>query len=176
MKLQPLDRLDMEQIREWRNEVQNTLRTPYMLTQEMQREYYDNVICNRGSTTRYWAFVEPVLYEASGEEWPEHELMGYGGLESIEWENSRGEISLLINPDKRHEGLGREAVAMILEQAFSYLNLNSVHGECYASGPVPFWQKIVAEYDAFHTWLPATKFWQGKYHQSYYFTFERGEK
>ena len=187
MKLQPLNRHDMETIREWRDEVPNTLRTPYMLTQEMQREYYDTVICNRDSHTRYWAFMgdpetlpiitgEMLLADSIGVPISGQTLIGYGGLENIEWENSRAEISVLISPDHRHEGRGREAVGMILERAFSFMNLHSVHGECYTSGPVPFWQKIVAEYDAFHTWIPCTKYYQGKYHQSYYFTFERGEK
>ncbi len=99
MELRPLTEENMEQVRIWRHEVPETLRTSYMLTKEMQQDYYRNVICNRNSTTRYWG-----LYGDCGDLQPEKEcphFFGYGGIENISWENRNGEMSLLIAPQWR---------------------------------------------------------------------------
>ena len=40
MTLEPLTLEDMETIRHWRHEIKETLRTPYVLTKEMQEDYY----------------------------------------------------------------------------------------------------------------------------------------
>lgn len=184
MILEPLTREDMEQIRVWRHGVPETLRTPYMLTKEMQEDYYENVICNRNSTTRYWALKDNIV---TGDNWPDiaigranclHPvetmlLIGYGGIENISWENRIGEISLLIAPDYRGKGYGREAVRIFLDQAFNYLNLEYVHGECYGCGPWKFWQKQVKEYLGNGTIFGHCKYWAGRYYQSYQFEFNR---
>ena len=184
MKIQALSSYDMDRIRGWRDEAGETLRTPYLLTKEMQQDYYRNVICNRDSRTRYWAFVEPVAADDDNEDWERdyfYDLIGYGGLENIEWENSRAEISLLIAPDRQCRGYGREAVGIILDQAFKHLNLHSVHGECYECAAVEFWQKMVAIYEklpgirSMINIVPHTKYWKGQYYDSFYFTFIKGE-
>jgi hypothetical protein len=149
-----------------------TLRTPFMLTKEMQEDYYRNVICNRESRTRYWAFRDaPAQYNDLGmpcKNW----LLGYGGIENIEWENRRGEISVLIDPAKHGQKLGTEAVNLILDQAFNYLNLMTVYGECFMSGPHGFWRKILTRlpYQTDTAILPAKKYYKGDYHGSFYFT------
>lgn len=187
MTIAPLTANDMETIRGWRNEAMETLRTPFMLTKEMQADYYRDVICNRDSRTRYWAFVKvnPAFGEYEFE--PYHYLIGYGGLENIEWENSRAEISLLIGPDYRRKGYGSQAVDIILDQAFNYLNLHSVHGECYCCANVKFWESILSDEsissciggrgicESHKTYLLHTKLYNGKYHDSLHFTFIRGE-
>ena len=45
---------DMPQIVKWRNAAAETLRTPFLLNDDMQHQWYKNVICDRKSTTRYW--------------------------------------------------------------------------------------------------------------------------
>lgn len=165
MILKPLSITDMEQVRIWRNEVPETLRTPYMLTYEQQEKYYQEVICDRGGTTRYWGFWDDIKE-------PFESFVGYGGIENIQWENRIGEISVLINPLYRGAGLGREAVKLIFCQAFKILNLNAIWGECYLSSPaVKFWEKLIAEYRAFSVELPHRKYWNGVYWPSLYFTF-----
>ncbi len=162
MILKPLSLDDMETVRGWRNSVLETLRTPYMLTREMQEDYYRKVICDRNSTTRYWGF-----WEIS----PDN-FIGYGGIEHIEWENSRGEISVLINPDYRRIGYGVKAVQLILDQAFNYMNLFSVHAEVYTCANYGFWQKMADKYcDGQGVLLPCTKYYNGAYWDSYYHTF-----
>lgn len=161
MELRPLSAEDAELVRQWRLEVPETLRTPLMLTQEMQRDWYDMEICNRDSHTRYWGL------------WTEDAFVGYGGIEHIEWENRRGEISVLIAPELHGKGYGRRAVGLFLREAFMTLNLEHVWGECYSCGPVGFWEKLVKEYDGFAVMLPAHKYWNGSYWAAYYFDFNR---
>ncbi len=177
MILKPLSLDNMETIRIWRNDCRETLRTPYMLTREMQEDYYRKVICDRNSTTRYWGLWR------HGYDWPtvnpnilqeDTRFVGYGGIEHIEWENSRGEISLLIGSSYREKGYGAKAVQSILNEAFNHLGLHRVYGECYYSTTaVRFWQKMVKKYKAFWHPLPDTKYYQGEYWGSYYFVFKK---
>ncbi len=190
MKLEPLTREDMEQIRIWRHQFPETLRTPYMLTKEMQEDYYLNTICNRESHTRYWALWidEPhVTHQGwtlaadapSRFDVPTQTAFptfaGYGGIENISWENRTGEISLLIDPGRHGEGLGTEAVALFLDQAFNYLNLNAVFAECYGCGPTGFWKKMYHRYGGQRAYLHCRKYYGGKSYGSEVTTFMRGE-
>lgn len=186
MTLRPLSLSDMEAIRQWRNEVPETLRTPFELTAEQQEDWYRNVICDRRSTTRYWGiwnvvdltgqkreFKEPSYYlfkQGAEADW---RLIGYGGIENIQWENRLGEISLLIAPEQRGNGLGAAAVEEILRRAFGRLNLYGVWGECYTcSSAVRFWERQVKKWGGSSVVLPGhRKYWQGNYWPSLYFYF-----
>ena len=205
MKLKVLSSEDMETVREWRSEVPETLRTPYELTYEMQQDYYQNVISNRESKTRYWGIWEqvnterhakcprcgnPITWHSDaggsflrcpccshkfpmpGEQTLYNTFIGYGGIENIEWENGRGEISLLIGPDYRRKGYGAQAVEAILDKAFNYLRLPNVHGECYYISPaVPFWKNLVKQYGGYGIDFPGTKLYGGTIYASYLFNF-----
>ena len=179
MELRPLSEANMEQVRVWRHEVPETLRTSYMLTEEMQQDYYRNTICNRNSTTRYWGLWVPQGDFPEDQVIVEHGLawgfIGYGGIENISWENGNGEISLLIGPDYRGRGYGKQAVGLFLDQAFNHMRLHTVHGECYECGPWKFWNKLSRVYSKatadMACWLPCRKYYKGEHHDSYYFTF-----
>ena len=55
------------------------------------------------------------------------ELIGMGGLFAIEWPWQRAELSLCIGEaEHRGKGYGREATMLILDHAFTKLNLHSV--------------------------------------------------
>ena len=174
MKLRPLTEADMEQVRMWRHGVPESLRTPYMLTQEMQADYYRNVICDRDSTTRYWGLWHTAGWHPEPPCWY---FIGYGGIENICWENGNGEISLLLGPDYRGKGYGQQAVGLFLDQAFRHMGLKNVYGECYKCGPWKFWRKMLRVFqgpggDHESAWLPARKYYKGEHHDSYYFTFD----
>jgi RimJ/RimL family protein N-acetyltransferase len=182
LELRPLSAEDMETVRHWRHESMETLRTPYMLTKEQQQDYYRNVICDRRGTTRYWGLhdLDIVTFrEMLGD--PEkgkvrtqfgNSLIGYGGIENIEWENRHGEISIIIAPEYRGKGYGAEGVQLFLQEAFDALNLHAVHGECYYSHDGPaFWKHLVEKYRGWGTDLPHRKFWKGAYWPCYWFIF-----
>ena len=174
MELRPLTEENMEQVRIWRHGVPECLRTPYMLTEEMQQDYYRNIICNRQSTTRYWGLHRelPACHDY-GITLPSKSIFtGYGGIENISWENGNGEISLLLGPEYRDKGYGKEAVGLFLDQAFNHMRLEHVYGECHECAPWIFWHKMQQVYGGLlPTWLPKRKYYKGEYHDSYYFTF-----
>jgi ribosomal protein S18 acetylase RimI-like enzyme len=159
MNLRALELDDMEPIRQWRNQCLDTLRTPFPLTKEQQEDWYRNEICNRQSRSRFWGIEE------------NGSLIGYGGIENIQWENSIGEISLLINPKYRGQGYGKQAAIEIITQAFNRLNLHTVFGEVYMSNPAcAFWQSIVGKYNGDTAILENRKYLDGVYHASLYFS------
>lgn len=164
MKLQVLSLEDCEKIRLWRNEQMIHLRTPFLLTKEMQEDFYVNVVCNRNSPARYWGVWESKL------------LLGIVGITNIQWENSIGEITLVLKPEQSGKGYGEKAVELVLDQAFNFLNLKTVFGECYISNPAKlFWEKIVQKYHSHSCFLPNRKYWHGKYYGSIYFSIDRDE-
>jgi RimJ/RimL family protein N-acetyltransferase len=127
----------------------------------MQAVFYNSVVANRDSRSRYWAV------DADGT------LIGMAGLTGIEWENRISEVSLILDPAQRGKGYGEAALTLLLEQAFANLNLHIVYGECYeCNSSVGFWRKMLPTYT---TTLPQRKYWQGKYYDSLYFSFMRGE-
>ncbi|MHC4464580.1 MAG: GNAT family N-acetyltransferase [Planctomycetota bacterium] len=94
----------------------------------------------------------------------------------MQWENRIGEISLLIFPPSRKQGYGEEAAELLLDQAFNYLNLKTVCGECYdCNQALCFWQKIIKKYHAYETMLPNRKFWAGHPWASTYFSIDADE-
>jgi len=159
-----------EKVRCWRNNCLETLRTPFMLTKEMQKEYANQVLTNRNLNCKWWGLYddELTIFEyISG--------IGIGGIENISWENRNGEISLIINPDLRRKGYGIKAVELILDQGFNYLNLENIYGEVYHINydSFNFWMSIMAKYNGYATLLPKRKYWNGQYYDSHYFSINK---
>lgn len=160
-------REDLEQVRAWRNKpfedgTGRTLRTPYMNTSEMQARFYDKVICNRQSNSRYWSV------------YCQDKFIGFPGLTGIEWENGLAEISLVVNPDEQQKGFGAEIVRMVLEEAFGNMGLKTIYGECYECNPaVEFWKKTTDERGGYYTMIPRRKRWQGQLYDALHFSIWR---
>ncbi|MHC4160135.1 MAG: GNAT family N-acetyltransferase [Planctomycetota bacterium] len=164
MKLVVPTKDDCERVRIWRNNNLESLRTSKALTKEEQQEFYWNTVCKRTSPHRYWSIMDG------------KQLVGFGGLTFIEWENRLARISLILDPAIRKKGYGEKSVDLILDYAFNYLGLKTVCGECYCCNPAfAFWQKIYPKYSANPTWryLPNKKYWDGKFYDSFYFSFDR---
>jgi RimJ/RimL family protein N-acetyltransferase len=158
--LRALTQADCEQVRLWRNQNLQYLRTPYLLTEEMQAGFYDNTVCNRYVNSRWWGIHNG-------------KLIGMAGLTDIAWENGTAEISLILNPKETGKGHGEAAVNLLLEQAFAFMGLRNIYGECYECNPAAgFWRKMIPAHTAM---LPQRKLWRGKYYDSLYFSFMRGE-
>lgn len=162
MKLTAPTRSDCERVRLWRNEVLETLRTPFPLTEEQQVGFYNKTICSKNSPHRYWSIID------SGQ------LVGFGGITNIEWPNRIGEISLIIAPEFRKQHLGDDAVFYLLYEAFYVLNLKTVFGEVYmCNSAVDFWKKSTGQYGATWCVLPNRKYANGKFWNSLYFSIDR---
>lgn len=168
MTLRALELGDMEKIRVERNDLPpGILRTPYKLTPDMQEKWYWNQIANRDSHTRYWAIEQS--------EWYEHvrieveQMIGYGGIENIEWENRCGELSVMLFSKFRGKGYGKQAVQMFLDQAFGVLGLETVYAEVYECNPnLGFWEKLATP----KAYLPRRKMLYGIHYGSHYYVWE----
>lgn len=166
MIFRELSQQDAERIRVERNELvgKGILRTPYLLTEQMQADWYLSEIANRESRTRYWGFY-------SEKEDTYHYFVGYGGLEFIDWVNGMAEMSVMIFEAHLREGFGSQAVEKILEQAFDHLRLDTVCAEVYECNPnQPFWDKMGSQDRVF---LPRRKFHEGVLYGSYYYLWTR---
>lgn len=162
MKLEAPSIDDCLKVAVWRNKDISGLRTPYRLTEKQQVKFYHDVVC-QSSNHRYWSIVNP-------------ELIGFGGITNVQWENRIGEISLIINPKCQKEGFGKQAADLLLYEAFNCLNLKTVFGECYHNNPaLSFWEKITKKYNGYITTLPSRKYWDGKYWDATYFSIEKDE-
>jgi RimJ/RimL family protein N-acetyltransferase len=182
MKLKPLTLSDCEQVRQWRNENLSMLRTSFPLTEEMQGEFYLSNVCNRSLNARYWAIVIEEEYPSYGvtknitmkKDGIREVLIGMAGIENIEWENRLAEIGLIMNPDYIH--MAEDAIELILEQAFNYLNLENVFGEVYKCSPYSdIWYGMALENKGTCCVLPNRKYWQGKYYDALFFNINRWE-
>ena len=158
MRLGPLDAKIAQEARLWRNEDLSALRTSRPLTAEQQAAWYARVSVD--PCERWWTLLEGGL------------VVGYGGLEHIQWEARIAEISLLIAPGCRSKGHGTAAVDAILCEAFDTLNLHNVYGEVYDCNEAGryFWNSVIERYGADYTMLPDRKFWKGRMWNSVYFS------
>lgn len=141
---------------EWRNGVPESLRTPFPVSPDMQRAFFDEVINDIESEHKYFS-----SYSVEG-------FVAFGGLTNIDYINGHAEVSLIINPKLYKKGIGRRFVKELLHFAKNRLRLNIIYGECFMCNPaVKFWQKLADN----TVILPHRKWWDGKYWDSLYFTF-----
>lgn len=168
LELSALSLQDCEQVRVWRNasDVIDMLRTPYRLTEAMQEAFYRDHLSNRRSPHRYFG-VRPVPGHAV------KQLVACIGLTDISPENRIAEISLIVHPEFRHMGVGRQSVDLVMAEARDRMNLRTVFGEAYRCNPaVSFWERLTREVGGYETTLPNRKFAQGRYWDSYYFSWD----
>lgn len=164
MDLRALTQDDCEQIRIWRNNWPESTRTPFLLTKEMQQDFYQKELCNRQSRIRYWAVYD------------EEHFIGAIGLVPIEWENRQAEIALIVNPEFINKGYGTKLFDMLMGQAFNYLNLELIYGYCYLCNSAwKFWKMRVESYSGQYKKLRQGKYWNGKYYESFYFDIKKEE-
>ena len=187
MEFRTLIKEDCEKVRLWRNDTMHALRTPFMLTQEMQEDFYKNTVCNRDAKARFWGIwieqeVKPIAVDNLGTGDPPvatiettKVFIGIVGLENIEWENGRAEISMIIGPDYRGKGYGKQVVGMLLKQGFHNMGLRQIWGEYYTMDKhiVKFWGEVCKKYNAHTAVHKHVKRWEGAYYSSMYFSIER---
>ena len=177
--LDALTRDDCERARQWRNleEHRLHLRTPYVLTEEMQARFYDEVVCNRLSPHRFWALRVPANHPVQpgghGAFVRAYEFVGMAGLTDISFENGHAEISLLLSPDAQGNGYGTAAVELVLREAFGRMRLRWVRGTCYTNNPaIGWWRERLAERPGSGgVTVPYGKWWDGVEHGSLLFWF-----
>lgn len=162
--LEALTKDDCEMLRRWRNIDIHAYRTPFLLTAEMQENFYLEVICDRTSPHRYWAVRTPL----------DMALVAVVGLTNISWENRHAEISIVVDPNKRKMGYGEKSLKLLLAEGFYQLGLNMIYGECYkCSESYKWWDDIIEKYQLYSTLLPDRKYHWGQFWGAIYFVFKR---
>jgi hypothetical protein len=156
--LDTLNKKDILKILEIRKQYDNATRESFPLTKENQLEFYEKVVCNKLSNSRYFSVIRN-----SG-------VIGMAALTNIELENRCCEIGILT--DKNKKGYGEDILKKILDKAFLELNLNLVYGECFTCNPaLKFWINNFNN----HMYLPERKYYKGDYYDILYFYMNRGE-
>lgn len=162
IELRPSDQVPYYRVNEWRIGARESLRTSDMQTDDQQRRWQTSI----PDQHRYWSLWAESADGKDGETEP----VGFGGLTRISWEDGHAEISLILDPDKRGSGRGMESVDAIFEEAFGSMRLHMIYGECYYTGAVGFWERVVAARRGTAVDLPARKFWRGTYYAAYHFS------
>lgn len=166
-----LTRKDCEIIRLERNKTKGILRTNFLLTEDMQTEFYNNIVNNRNSNNRFFA-IRKIMYPNDGNEIPV--LFGMIGFTNINLENRNAEISLFLRKIYQKKGNGNLILNEFLKYGFYEMNLENIYGECYKCNPyMNFWIKNISRYTGYSTLLPNTKYFNGKYFDSIYFNFSK---
>jgi RimJ/RimL family protein N-acetyltransferase len=177
MQLKALTLPDVKQVVHWRNQQKEMLRTSFLLTEDMQEQFYKDVVCNRQANSRYFGIYnfEKFGQFAGGEliEVDRNVLIGMCGLENIQWENRLAEISLITSPGYGYDNMS-EILKLILHEAFMNIGLENVFTEVYKCSPYhEFWIDQANKQNAYLAVLPNRKYWSGKYYDSEYISFNK---
>ena len=170
MRLRELQYNDIDAINEWRNTSKVGLRTNGPETILKQEDFFAQL--DKRTDLRFWAVeVDTIIDVNTTNDTFEPTIIGQGGFTNISLENRNAEISLIIDPEMRGKGYGKETVDLLLDQAFNYMNLHNIYGEVYDCNDVGllFWDGIVKQYSSYFIDLPARKYWAGQYYDSHYF-------
>ena len=160
MTMEPLTLRTALDLTWWRNKSRENLRTPGFTTEEGQAEWFRG-INKPDSKIWYWEFREKI------------DTVAAGGFVNIDRHNRLAEISLLVSPNHRRKGYGKQAVALLLKEAFDNMNLVRVYGEVYDCGPGAFWEKAIPDFK----WSisPHLKYWNGKQWGATFFWIDKND-
>ena len=131
-KLESVQLGHIEKIRQWRNEQMDILRQSNPISKSEQINYYNNNIWPDLNSEKPKNIL--LSYKVN------NQLVGYGGLVHISWQNLRGEISFLLKTDiantpKDYDECLPNFLRLIKQIAFNELSLNRIYGELYDLRP-----------------------------------------
>jgi hypothetical protein len=153
---------DMELARQWRNVQPEICRNPGPLMVEQQERFYEEKLCGQPHRYRFWAF------------WEADELCAVGGVEKIEWENRKAEITLVM-PSRAEEANMYKVLEMLCRLAFNWLGLEVLDMIVYQIFAVRWdaFAGFARDHGCFTCHLPNQKYWMGKYWPGLYIQVRR---
>ncbi len=115
---------DAAQIMKWRNEQISALRQTSPLTKSEQDTYFQNVVKPSFSQKQPNLILLRFTYE--------NNLIGYGGLVHINWQNMKAEISFLLDTERGKDTFqyGRDCsifLNLLMRCAFDKVGLNKIY-------------------------------------------------
>jgi RimJ/RimL family protein N-acetyltransferase len=128
-KVIPLREEDIYKIKDWRNSQLEVLRQKELLTDNMQKEYYNNVI----KPTFNQEHPNQILFSYI----LNNKCIGYGGFVHISWEDKRAEVSFLVNTERIKKNQIYKSdfsafLTLIKNIAFEELKFNRIFVETYS--------------------------------------------
>lgn len=100
-RMEPLRHEDIFLIKKWRNEQIDILRQNILLTDEMQKAYYENVIRPSFALQH----PEQILFSY----FKDGNFIGYGGMVHIDWKTRQAEVSFLVDTERSKNAADYEA-------------------------------------------------------------------
>lgn len=125
---------DLEPIRLWRNAQKDILRQNEEITPQKQLNYFHQVIHPSFSQKKpsqiLFSFL---LHDRHGHD----NLIGYGGLTHIDWDNKRAEVSFLLDPlrtqdEQMYSSDFLHFLALLSEVASKELHLHRIFTETFS--------------------------------------------
>lgn len=163
MIIEPLEEGTAMLAVDWRNQQPMGLRTGRALTRAQQKEWFHKVAAD--PTQQWWELGEQFISDGYGKI-----PCGYCGVEHIQWVNSIGELSFLMDINclgNWHEGFD------LFFKAVRSLPLHAVYAEVYdCSETWDQWLEEAQARDAYLAWVPARKYLDGKWHGANVLTWE----
>lgn len=155
--LRPIQYQDWEETINWRNDLfikASTLSHPFPITFEMEKKWYEDNLNNKGNC--YLPFT--LIDKESGK------ILGYFSLNNINWISRTAFVSGAVGEkDKLGKGYGKEAVKLLLNYAFEFLNLQKVCAYVNSDHPaLKTWEKLGAVIEGK---LIKHYYGNGKYHE-----------
>jgi RimJ/RimL family protein N-acetyltransferase len=181
VRLRPIRREDLPSFCAWREAARPYLRTPFVINLDQQIRWYEDVVCDRRATDRFWAIEASVVETFSETRMAscalaprvERVLVGIGGLTEIQWPNGLAEISLILDPAAKGKGYGHQAFNAVLSEAFDAMGLYQVIANVYHHNPsLGFWKHMADRWGATAVDHGEVKFWAGKRHDETRFAFK----
>ena len=118
-KLRELERKDLPEINKWRNDPKliESLGAPFRyINLNVDEKWFDNYMSNRSNTVRCAIVTES-----------DDNIIGRVTIASINNINRTATLGIFIgDKDYRDKGYGTEAIKLILEYGFKYMNLNNI--------------------------------------------------
>lgn len=121
IRLRAIEKEDLKQLRNWRNEpeIKKFTREYRELSMQNQLQWLDSLASDKNT----------IMFAV---ETKKGKLVGCTGLTYIDWKNSRAEVSIYIG-DKNYKGkgYGTDTLKTLIKYGFEELNLHLLFGEIF---------------------------------------------
>jgi UDP-4-amino-4,6-dideoxy-N-acetyl-beta-L-altrosamine N-acetyltransferase len=120
-----VNRENIEQLREWRNnpELRQYFREHKEISKEMQENWFNSKVLN-----------DPNQYNFEIHELKNNKLIGHCGLYYINWIARSAEFGIYIGDYSfRNGGYGSDALRTLIQYGFDQLNMNKIWAEVYSN-------------------------------------------
>ena len=117
-----IERDDLAQLRDWRNdpEIRTRTREFRLLSMENQERWYNGLHDDKNT----------IMFAVTNEG---NKLIGVVGLTYIDWKNRRAEVSIYIGErDAQGKGYGIDALRTLMKYGFQHVNLHKLYAEIFA--------------------------------------------